>query len=61
MILHFFRLDFTLTIKVKYMLSFSSCFSHSWQVPENSVEEDVGLITANLVLNGEIEKNIDVR
>jgi hypothetical protein len=35
--------------------------SLSWQVADNSVAENVGIVTANLVLNGDIEKNIAVR
>ncbi|XP_028399458.1 uncharacterized protein LOC114522881 [Dendronephthya gigantea] len=34
--------------------------SISWQVPDNSVSENIGLVTANLVLNGDIEKSIAV-
>jgi hypothetical protein len=35
--------------------------SLSWQVPDNSVAENLGLFTFILILNGEIEKNISVR
>ena len=56
---------FLTLLTLRYIKS-NTCYrfvvvSLSWQVPDNSVEEDVGFVTASLILNGEIEKDITVR